>query len=32
MKIKGAVREEPDKIDSWMGKYGNDKTLVFYCA
>jgi predicted sulfurtransferase len=32
MKIKGAVREEPDKIDSWMSKYGRDKTLVFYCA
>jgi len=32
MKIKGAVREEPDKIDSWMDKYGKDKTLVFYCA
>ena len=32
MKIKGAVREEPDKIDSWMDKYGKDKTLIFYCA
>lgn len=31
-KIKGAVREEPDKIDSWMGKYSKDKTLIFYCA
>ena len=32
MKIKGAVREEPDEIDSWMNKYGKDNTLVFYCA
>ena len=32
MKIKGAVREEPDKIDSWMSKYSKDKTLIFYCA
>jgi rhodanese-related sulfurtransferase len=31
-KIRGAVREETDKIDSWMSKYSKDKTLVFYCA
>ena len=31
-KIKGAVREETDMIDSWMSKYSKDKTLVFYCA
>ena len=31
-KIKGAVREEPDKVDSWMNKYSKDRTLVFYCA
>ena len=29
-KIKGAVREEPDKVDSWIEKYPRDKTLVFY--
>ena len=29
-KIKGAVREEPDKVDSWIEKYPMDKTLVFY--
>ena len=32
IKIKGAVREEPDKVDSWIEKYPMDKTLVFYCA
>lgn len=31
-KIKGAVREDPDKVDSWMNKYSKDRTLVFYCA
>jgi hypothetical protein len=32
MKIKGAIREEDEKIDSWMSKYNKDQTLVFYCA
>ncbi len=31
-KIKGAVREEPQKVNSWMEKYPKDKTLVFYCS
>jgi len=31
-KIKGAVREDPNQVEAWMGKYGKDKTLVFYCA
>ncbi len=32
-KIKGAVREDPEKdINSWVGKYPKDKTLVFYCS
>jgi rhodanese-related sulfurtransferase len=31
-KIKGAVREDPEKADTWMSKYPKDKTLVFYCA
>jgi len=31
-KIKGAVRENPMQVDSWMNKYPKDKTLVFYCA
>jgi rhodanese-related sulfurtransferase len=32
VKIKGAVREDPEKVESWMSKYPKDKTLVFYCA
>ncbi len=32
LKIKGAVREDPRKVNSWMGKYPKDKTLVFYCS
>jgi hypothetical protein len=32
LKIKGAVREDPDDAKAWSGKYQKDKTLVFYCA
>jgi hypothetical protein len=32
LKIKGAVREDPRKMASWMDKYSKDKTIVFYCA
>ena len=32
IKIKGAVREDPGKVDTWMSKYPKDKILVFYCA
>ena len=32
VKIKGAVREDQDKVDARMSKYPKDKTLVFYCA
>jgi hypothetical protein len=32
LKIKGAVREDPEAIDAWANKYPKDKTLVFYCA
>lgn len=32
VKIKGAVREDPQKVSSWMANYPKDKTLVFYCA
>jgi hypothetical protein len=32
LKIKGAVREDPRKVASWMDKYSKDKTIVFYCA
>ena len=31
-KIKGAVREDPESVKSWAGKYPKDKTLVLYCA
>ena len=30
--IKGAVREDPIDVTSWMDKYSKDKTLVFYCS
>ena len=32
LKIKGAIREEPDDIKSWANKYPKNKTLVLYCA
>jgi hypothetical protein len=32
LKIRGAVREDPDAVNSWANKYPKDKTLVFYCA
>jgi rhodanese-related sulfurtransferase len=32
VKVKGAVREDPEKVETWMSKYPKDKTLVFYCA
>lgn len=31
-KIQGAIREDPDSVKSWAGKYPKDKTLVLYCA
>jgi hypothetical protein len=32
LKIKGALREEPNDIESWANKYSKDKVLVLYCA
>jgi len=32
LKIKGALREDPEKIESWLNKYSKDKIIVFYCA
>jgi hypothetical protein len=29
-KIKGAVREDPEKFKSWAINYSKDKTFVFY--
>jgi len=31
-KIKNAVLEDPDRVDSWAKKYPKDKNLVLYCA
>ena len=30
-KIAKAVREDPNEISSWVGKYRKDQMLVFYC-
>ena len=30
-KIKGAVREDPGKVESWQTEYSKDKTIVLYC-
>ena len=32
LKIKGALREDPTKVKSWIEKYPLDKTFVFYCS
>ena len=31
-KIKGAIRENPKRFESWAHKYSKDKTIVLYCA
>ena len=31
-KIKGAVREDPARVDKWISRYPRNKTIVFYCA
>jgi rhodanese-related sulfurtransferase len=31
-KIKGALREDPGKIDDWAAKFDKGKTIVLYCA
>lgn len=31
-KVRGAVREDRDNVDSWAGKYDKNKTLILYCA
>jgi rhodanese-related sulfurtransferase len=31
-KIVGAVREDPNAVQSWAGKYAHERTLVLYCA
>ncbi len=32
LKIRGASREDPRKVSSWLDKYPKDRTLVLYCA
>jgi len=32
LKIKGAVREDPEKLFSRTHKYPKNKTLILYCA
>lgn len=31
MKIAGAVRENPNEISSWAGKYKKDSRIILYC-
>jgi hypothetical protein len=31
-KIVGAVRVDPQDIDSWAGNYSKDQNIVVYCA
>ena len=31
-KIAGAVRENPNDVDSWADKYPKGKTIVLYCS
>jgi rhodanese-related sulfurtransferase len=31
-KIKGALREDPEAVESWAKKYPQGKTIVLYCA
>jgi rhodanese-related sulfurtransferase len=31
MKIAGAIREHPNEIGSWAGKYAKDRMIILYC-
>lgn len=31
MKIAGAIREHPNEMGSWVGKYAKDQKLILYC-
>jgi hypothetical protein len=31
-RIKGAIRENPNEVEAWAGKYPKDKMLVVYCS
>ncbi len=30
LKVQGAIREDPNDIDSWAGNYPKDKALLLY--
>lgn len=32
LKIQGAIRENPNNVDSWASNYPKDRTLILYCA
>jgi len=32
LKIKGAVREDPNEVIGWASRYPKDRTLILYCA
>ncbi len=32
VKIKGAIREDPEAVEAWVQKYPKDRTYVLYCA
>lgn len=31
-RIIGAVHEDPERVDSWAGKYSREKRIVLYCS
>lgn len=31
-KIQGAVREDPEKVESWAQKYQHYQDIILYCA
>lgn len=31
-KIKGALREDPEKVEAWAKKYKSHQDIVVYCA
>jgi rhodanese-related sulfurtransferase len=31
-KIQGALREDPNDVESWAANYSKDKNIVLYCA
>jgi hypothetical protein len=32
VKIAGAFRQDPEKVESWAGQYAPQTALVFYCT